>query len=40
MASGPVFVEVRVEGEVGEPFAAGDEVTVAWDRGAAAVVAD
>ena len=40
VASGPVFVEVRVEGEVGEPFAAGDEVTVAWDRGAAAVVAD
>ena len=40
VAAGPVSIEVRVEGEVGEPFAPGDEVTVAWDRGAAAVVAD
>ena len=40
VAVGPMSVEVRSEGEVGEPFAAGDEVTVSWDRGAAAVVAD
>ena len=40
VAAGPISIEVRVEGEVGEPFAPGDEVTVAWDRGAAAVVAD
>ena len=40
VAVGPMSIEVRVEGEVGEPFAAGDKVTVAWDRGAAAVVAD
>ena len=40
VAAGPISIEVRVEGEVGEPFAAGDKVTVAWDRGAAAVVTD
>ena len=40
VTAGPVSVEVRVEGEASEPFAAGDEVTVAWDPGAAAVVAD
>ena len=40
VAVGPMSVEVRVEGEVGEPFAAGDEVTVSWDPGAASVVAD
>ncbi len=40
VAVGTMSVEVRVEGETGEPFAVGDEVTVGWDRGAAAVVAD
>ena len=40
VAVGPMSVEVRVEGETGEPFAVGDEVTVGWDRGAAAVVKD
>ena len=40
VAVGPMSVEVRSEGEVGEPFAVGDEVTVSWDRGAAAVVED
>ncbi|MCE2512133.1 MAG: ABC transporter ATP-binding protein [Acidimicrobiia bacterium] len=37
---GSTSVEVRSEGEVGEPFAPGDEVTINWDHGAAAVVAD
>ena len=40
VAVGPMSVEVRSEGEVGQPFAVGAEVTVSWDRGAAAVVAD
>ena len=40
VAVGEMSVEVRVEGEAGQPFAAGDEVTISWDRGAAAVVAD
>ena len=40
VAVGPMPVEVRSEGEVGQRFAVGDEVTVSWDRGAAAVVAD
>ena len=40
VAAGPMSIEVRSEGEVGEPFAPGDEVTVSWDHGAAAVVAD
>ena len=40
VAVGPMSVEVRSEGAVGEPFSTGDEVTVTWDRGAAAVVAD
>ena len=40
VAVGAMSIEVRVEGEVGEPFTPGDDVTVAWDRGAAAVVAD
>ena len=37
---GSMSVEVRSEGEVGEPFSVGDEVTISWDHGAAAVVAD
>ena len=40
VAVGPMSIEVRSEGEAGEPFAPGDEVTVSWDHGAAAVVAD
>ncbi len=40
VAVGAMPVEVRNEGEVGRPFAVGDDVTVCWDRGAAAVVAD
>ena len=40
VAVGSTSVEVRSEGEVGEPFASGDEVTVSWDHGAATVVAD
>ena len=40
VAVGTMAVEVRSEGEVGQPFSVGDEVTVTWDRGAAAVVAD
>ena len=40
VAAGPTSIEVRSEGEIGEPFAAGDEVTVSWDRGAAAVIAE
>ena len=40
VAVGSTAVEVRNEGEVGEPFAPGDEVTISWDHGAAAVVAD
>ena len=40
VAAGPISIEVRSEGEVGEPFAPGDEVTISWDRGAATVVAD
>ena len=40
VSAGPMSVEVRSEGDVGDPFAPGDEVTISWDRGAAAVVAD
>ncbi len=40
VAVGSMSVEVRSEGEVGQPFSAGGEVTVSWDRGAATVVAD
>ena len=40
VAVGPMSIEVRSEGEVGELFASGDQVTISWDRGAAAVVAD
>ena len=40
VAVGTMSVEVRMEGEVGELFAPGDEVTIGWDHGAAAVVAD
>ena len=40
VTAGPTLVEVRNEGEVGEPFAVGDEVTVSWDHGAAAVIAE
>ena len=40
VTAGPVSVEVRVEGDSGERFGPGDEVTVSWDRDAAAAVAD
>ena len=40
VAVGEMSVEVRVEGETGQPFAPGDDVTISWDHGAAAVVAD
>ena len=40
VAVGPMSIEVRIEGEAGEPLAANDEVTINWDHGAAAVVAD
>ena len=40
VAAGSLTVEVRNEGEAGHPYAVGDEVTVGWDRGAAAVIAD
>ncbi len=38
VAAGPTAIEVRREGEIGRPFAPGDEVTVSWDHGAAAVI--
>ena len=38
--AGPTSIDVRSEGEVGEPFAPGDEVTISWDHGAAAVIAE
>ncbi len=40
VTAGPTSIEVRSEGEIGEPFAVGDEVTVSWDHGAAAVIAE
>ena len=40
VAAGPTAVEVRNEGEIGEPLAVGDEVTISWDHGAAAVIAE
>ena len=40
VAAGPVDIEVRVEGDSGARFVRGDEVTVSWDRDAAAAVAD
>ena len=40
VAAGPTSIEVRSEGEVGEPLAPGDQVTVSWDHGAAAVIAE
>ena len=40
VAAGATSIEVRSEGEVGEPFAPGDQVTISWDHGAAAVIAE
>jgi len=40
VAVGPTNIEVRCEGELGDPQPAGTEVTLSWDHGAIAAVQD